>query len=133
MAKTNIETSAQAGEALRPLAGVFAETIFALGIIGTGLLAIPVIGTALARQVRRQRGRLCTVARLLGVQLLGSAARTGSVFPGALLLERSHVSLHGRNRQKPSPLDKAHKSVAACKIALDLQIVPARSMPHVAN
>jgi Mn2+/Fe2+ NRAMP family transporter len=33
---TNIETSTQAAEALRPLAGVFAETIFALGIIGTG-------------------------------------------------------------------------------------------------
>jgi Mn2+/Fe2+ NRAMP family transporter len=41
--KTNIETSAQAAEALRPLAAVFAETIFALGIIGTGLLAIPVL------------------------------------------------------------------------------------------
>jgi len=33
------ETSAQAAEALRPLAGAFAETIFALGIVGTGLLA----------------------------------------------------------------------------------------------
>jgi hypothetical protein len=54
-------------------------------------------------------------------------------FPRRTLLERSPVSLHGRNRQKPSPLDKAHKSVAACKIALDLQIVPACSMPHVPN
>src|SRR6185312_2941114 len=41
--KTDIQTSAQAAEALRPLAGIFAETIFALGIIGTGLLAIPVL------------------------------------------------------------------------------------------
>src|SRR5262249_48461265 len=40
--KTNIETSAQAAEALRPLAGVLAELIFALGIIGTGRLAIAV-------------------------------------------------------------------------------------------
>ena len=32
--KTNVETSAQAAEALRPLAGVLAEFIFALGIIG---------------------------------------------------------------------------------------------------
>ena len=36
--KTNIETSAQAAEALRPLAGVFAETIFALGIMAPGCL-----------------------------------------------------------------------------------------------
>jgi Mn2+/Fe2+ NRAMP family transporter len=46
--KTDIETSAQAAEALRPLAGVFAELIFALGIIGTGLLAIPVLAGSTA-------------------------------------------------------------------------------------
>src|SRR4029079_18405757 len=39
--KTDIQTSAEAAEALRPIAGVFAEVIFALGIVGTGLLAIP--------------------------------------------------------------------------------------------
>jgi hypothetical protein len=36
--KTDIQSSAQAAEALKPLAGVFAEAIFALGIIGTGLI-----------------------------------------------------------------------------------------------
>jgi Mn2+/Fe2+ NRAMP family transporter len=36
----NIETSSQAAEALRPIAGEFAFTIFALGIVGTGLLAV---------------------------------------------------------------------------------------------
>lgn len=41
--QTNITTSAQAAEALRPLAGHFASLLFALGIIGTGLLAIPVL------------------------------------------------------------------------------------------
>ena len=46
--KTNIETSAQAAEALRPLAAGFAELIFALGIIGTGLLAIPVLAGSAA-------------------------------------------------------------------------------------
>lgn len=40
---TNIETSAQAAEALRLIAGSFAEWLFALGIIGTGLLAVPVL------------------------------------------------------------------------------------------
>jgi len=40
---TDIQTSSQAAEALRPIAGRFAFTIFALGIIGTGLLALPVL------------------------------------------------------------------------------------------
>jgi NRAMP (natural resistance-associated macrophage protein)-like metal ion transporter len=38
---TNIETAAQAAEALRPIAGELTFALFALGIIGTGLLAIP--------------------------------------------------------------------------------------------
>jgi Mn2+/Fe2+ NRAMP family transporter len=40
---TDIETSAQAAEALRPIAGPFAFGVFALGIIGTGMLALPVL------------------------------------------------------------------------------------------
>lgn len=40
---TDIQTSSQAAEALRPIAGSFAFSIFALGIIGTGLLAVPVL------------------------------------------------------------------------------------------
>src|SRR6202012_1558511 len=39
----DIETSSQASEALRPIAGDLAFTVFALGIIGTGLLALPVL------------------------------------------------------------------------------------------
>jgi NRAMP (natural resistance-associated macrophage protein)-like metal ion transporter len=53
--KTDIQTSAQAAEALRPLAGTFAEVIFALGIIGTGLLAIPVLAGATAYAVGEGR------------------------------------------------------------------------------
>jgi NRAMP (natural resistance-associated macrophage protein)-like metal ion transporter len=45
---TEIETSAQAATALRPIAGNFAFTLFALGIIGTGLLAIPVLAGSAA-------------------------------------------------------------------------------------
>jgi Mn2+/Fe2+ NRAMP family transporter len=40
---TDIQTSSQAAEALRPIAGQFAFFVFALGIIGTGLLALPVL------------------------------------------------------------------------------------------
>lgn len=48
---SNIETSAQAAEALRPLAGEFAFLLFALGIIGTGLLAVPVLAGSAAYAV----------------------------------------------------------------------------------
>lgn len=48
---TNIQTSAQAAEALRPVAGEFAFAIFALGIIGTGLLAVPVLAGSAAYAV----------------------------------------------------------------------------------
>jgi NRAMP (natural resistance-associated macrophage protein)-like metal ion transporter len=48
---TNIETSAQAAEALRPLAGEFAFLLFALGIVGTGLLAVPVLAGSAAYAV----------------------------------------------------------------------------------
>jgi len=40
---TNIQTAGEAAEALRPIAGDLAFLLFALGIIGTGLLAIPVL------------------------------------------------------------------------------------------
>jgi NRAMP (natural resistance-associated macrophage protein)-like metal ion transporter len=48
---TNIQTSAQAAEALRPVAGEFAFMLFALGIIGTGMLAVPVLAGSAAYAV----------------------------------------------------------------------------------
>ncbi|MCJ2050313.1 NRAMP family divalent metal transporter [Methylobacterium sp. J-070] len=45
---TDIQTSAQAAEALRPIAGVFTFALFALGILGTGLLAVPVLAGSAA-------------------------------------------------------------------------------------
>jgi NRAMP (natural resistance-associated macrophage protein)-like metal ion transporter len=48
---TDIQSSAQAAEALRPVAGEFAFVVFALGIIGTGLLAIPVLAGSAAYAV----------------------------------------------------------------------------------
>lgn len=82
---TNIQTSAQAAEALRPVAGNLAFAIFAAGIIGTGLLAVPVLaGSAayavaeafgwaigLGRTLPRAKGfyAILTVATLFGVAL----------------------------------------------------------------
>jgi NRAMP (natural resistance-associated macrophage protein)-like metal ion transporter len=53
---TNIESATQAAEALRPLAGNFTFLLFALGIIGTGLLAIPVLAGSAAYAVAEAFG-----------------------------------------------------------------------------
>ena len=47
----DIQTSAQAAEALRPVAGNFAYLLFSLGIIGTGMLAVPVLAGSAAYAV----------------------------------------------------------------------------------
>ena len=44
----HIETSCQAAEALRPLAGKFAATLFTVGIVGVGFLAIPTLAGSAA-------------------------------------------------------------------------------------
>ncbi len=48
---TQIETSSQAAEALRPVAGAFTFVLFAAGIIGTGMLAVPVLAGSAAYAV----------------------------------------------------------------------------------
>jgi NRAMP (natural resistance-associated macrophage protein)-like metal ion transporter len=45
---TDIQTSSQAAEALRPIAGVFTFALFASGIIATGMLAVPVLAGSAA-------------------------------------------------------------------------------------
>jgi hypothetical protein len=73
---TNIQTSSEAAEALRPLAGRFAFSVFTLGILGTGLLAVPVLAgsaayaigearkwpTGLARQPLQAKAFLCDLS-----------------------------------------------------------------------
>lgn len=63
---TNIETSAQAAEALRPIAGPFAFALFAAGIIGTGLLAVPVLAGSAAYAVGEAMGWPSGLARKPG-------------------------------------------------------------------
>ena len=82
---TDIQTSAQAAQALRPLAGEFAFMLFSAGIIGTGLLAVPILAgsaayavaetfrwrTGLGLQLLQARGfyGIVTIATVLGVAL----------------------------------------------------------------
>ena len=53
---TDIATSSQAAEALRPIAGPMAFLLFSLGVIGTGLLAVPVLAGSVAYAVAETRG-----------------------------------------------------------------------------
>ena len=54
--RTDIQSAADAARALQPVAGRFAFLIFSLGIIGTGLLAIPVLAGSAAYAVGESRG-----------------------------------------------------------------------------
>jgi Mn2+/Fe2+ NRAMP family transporter len=45
---TTVQTAQQAAEALRPIAGSLASLLFTLGIVGTGLLAVPVLAGSTA-------------------------------------------------------------------------------------
>jgi len=59
----DIQTSAQAAEALRPIAGPFAFAVFAAGIIGTGMLAVPVLAGSAAYAVGEALGWSIGLAR----------------------------------------------------------------------
>ena len=88
----DIATAADAAQALRPLAGPFAFALFALGIIGTGLLAVPVLASSaayaigearrwpvgLSRPPRQARAFYATIA---AATLLGAAGNVASISP----------------------------------------------------
>jgi NRAMP (natural resistance-associated macrophage protein)-like metal ion transporter len=56
--QVDIATAAQAAQALRPIAGDFAYLIFSLGIIGAGLLAVPVLAGSAAYALAETQGWL---------------------------------------------------------------------------
>ena len=60
---TNITTSAQAAEALRPIAGQFTFVVFSAGIIGIGLLAVPVLAGSSAYALGEALGWTTGLAR----------------------------------------------------------------------
>ncbi len=63
---TDINSSSQAAEALRPIAGPFTFAIFAAGIIGTGLLAVPVLAGSAAYALGEALGWKVGLGRLPG-------------------------------------------------------------------
>jgi len=93
---TNIDTAAQAAEALRPLAGDFTFALFAAGIIGTGLLAVPVLAGSSAYAVAETFGLQGSLelpaSRAVGfyaivsaATLVGAALTATSIDPIAML------------------------------------------------
>jgi NRAMP (natural resistance-associated macrophage protein)-like metal ion transporter len=75
---THVQTASQAAEALKPIAGAFTFALFAGGIIGTGLLAVPVLAGSAAYAVTEafhMRGSLELPAnRAIGFYAIVSAA-----------------------------------------------------------
>ena len=75
---TEITSAEQAAQALRPIAGAFAFELFALGIIGTGLLAVPVLAGsaayAVAESLRWPIGLGLTLAEARGFYVILSAS-----------------------------------------------------------
>ena len=82
---TNIETSADAAKALRPIAGEFAFAVFALGIVGTGLLAVPVLAGSAAYAVGETLGWRIGLDERPGGAPRFYWAIAGAIFIGALL------------------------------------------------
>ena len=79
--KMEIQTAADAAEALRPLAGNFAFLLFTLGIVGTGMLAVPVLAGSAAYAVSEM------MHWRTGLDLkLGEARRFYSVLAAATLI-----------------------------------------------
>ena len=100
---TDIQSSAQAAEALRPLAGEFAFLLFALGIVGTGLLAVPILAGsaayAVAESYRWPIGLGLTLveargfyAILIAATLIGVAIDFSGVDPMKTLLASAIVN-----------------------------------------
>ena len=108
---TDIQTSAQAAEALRPIAGRFAFAIFALGIIGTGLLALPVLaGSAAYALGEALRWPVGLARRPLKARAFYATIAAATIF-GALLNFHPHRSDQGaflercdQRRSWPCPL-----------------------------
>ena len=82
---TTIQTASQAAEALRPVAGRFAFLLFAIGIIGTGLLAVPVLAGSAAYAVSEMLGRPASLDAKPQKARLFYATIAATTLAGALL------------------------------------------------
>jgi Mn2+/Fe2+ NRAMP family transporter len=95
--KTDIESAAQAAEALRPIAGSLAVWLFAAGVVAVGFLAVPVMTTGAAYDLAqvagwrhglsvRPREAKAFYAAILGFTALGAAMNFFSLNPMKVLV-----------------------------------------------
>ncbi len=82
---TDIQSSSDAAKALEPIAGKFAFAIFALGIIGTGMLALPVLAGSAAYAVGEVFGWPVGLAKLPKRAKAFYATIAGATIIGAAL------------------------------------------------
>jgi Mn2+/Fe2+ NRAMP family transporter len=82
---TDIQTSAQAAQALKPIAGAATFVVFALGIVGTGLLAVPVLAGSAAYAMGEAFGWHVGLARKLNRAKAFYATIAAAVVVGAAL------------------------------------------------
>jgi Mn2+/Fe2+ NRAMP family transporter len=98
--KTDINTAADAAQALRPLAGNAAGLLFALGVVGLGFLAVPVmtIGACIRSMsiVRLETRAACETAR------------------GQTVL-RGNCSVHRDRNRIEFPRDQSDEGVGLCR------------------
>jgi len=87
---TNIQTAAQAAEALRPIAGELTFALFAAGIIGTGLLAVPVLAGSAAYAVAEAFG-IGGSLELPANRALGFYGIVGASTLGGVVLVGAHL------------------------------------------
>lgn len=93
---TNIESASDAAAALAPLAGRFSSVLFALGVVGTGMLAIPILGGSSAYAIAEARSWPTGLAKkfghakkfyltFIGLMLLGTGLAFLPISPFKLL------------------------------------------------
>jgi Mn2+/Fe2+ NRAMP family transporter len=82
---TNVETSADAAKALKPIAGNLAFVVFALGIVGTGLIAVPVLAGSAAYALGETLGWRIGLAERARRAPAFYLAIAGATLVGALL------------------------------------------------
>ncbi len=82
---TDIQTSSEAALALKPIAGPLVFVVFALGIVGTGLLAVPVLAGSAAYAVGEAFGWHVGLARKLKRARAFYGVLAVAIFAGALL------------------------------------------------
>lgn len=119
--KHNIASAAEAASALRPIAGEFASALFALGFIGAGMLAIPVLAGAGSAGMAGLLGKTAGFSR---------SPRKAPVFYGLVLLGTiggSALSLLGINPIRLLVLVAAVNGVAAGPFLVLLMLITSDS------